>query len=102
MIYRNPLPCLRSKWDAFQVKPVASVHCSKTGDNFVEGAGYNASSVVLPSVRKGYVVLCQIVRETPLGWQTVVLARKQDHTVCPLFFFPQGKQQYLDLSIFVL
>jgi len=61
MIYRNPLPCLQSKQDAFQVKSVAWVHCSKTEEAFVEGVSYNSSIVVLPSVERGYVILCQIV-----------------------------------------
>lgn len=61
MIYRNPLPCLLSKYDSFQVKSVASAHHSKTEGDFVKGAGYNSSIVVLPSVRRWYVVLCQIV-----------------------------------------
>lgn len=49
---------------AFQIKPVAWLCCSRTEErlhSFVEGAGYNPSIVVLPSLRRGYLALSQIV-----------------------------------------
>lgn len=58
VIYTNALAFPQSKKDAFQVKSVASVHHRKTEDDFVEWTSYKSYSVALPSVRRGYVVLC--------------------------------------------